>query len=190
MGVAGHAEVEQRYRLLFERHWRDVRAYTIRRCGDVSAADDTVAETFLVAWRRIGDVPTDNELAWLLGTARRVLSNARRGDVRRDRLLARLRDTTIVDVVDVADLAVEASDTARQVRDALSRLRPDDAEIIQLSAWEQLSHAQIAVVLDITANAVAIRLHRARQRLTDQLVKGSADDGDTQPMRKTWEPEP
>ena len=187
----GGAEVEQHYRLLFGRHPRQVPAYAIRRCRDVSAADDAVAETFLVAWRRIGDVPADNELAWLLGTARRVLSNTRRGDARRDKLLARLRDSLVVeDVVDIADLAVDAGDTAQTVRQALSRLRPDDVEIIQLSAWEQLSHAQIAVVLDVTPNAVAIRLHRARQRLADELAKGSDADGNIPPMGKNQEPEP
>jgi RNA polymerase sigma factor (sigma-70 family) len=188
--VAGHAEVEQRYRLLFERNWRRVRAYAIRRCGNVSAADDAVAETFLVAWRRIGDVPLDNELAWLLGVARRVLSNARRGDARRDKLLARLRGIPTVDVADVADLAIDASGTASEVRQALDRLRIEDAEIIQLLAWEQLSHAQIAVVLEVTPNAVAIRLHRARQRLAEELAKGWALPGDTQTMRKTPESEP
>jgi RNA polymerase sigma-70 factor (ECF subfamily) len=188
--VAGHAEVEQRYRLLFERNWLRVRAYAIRRCGDVSAADDAAAETFLVAWRRIGDIPPDNELAWLMGVARRVLANARRSDARRDKLLARLRGATVPEVVDLADLAVDASDTAVEVRSALGRLRPDDAEIIQLSAWEQLSHAQIAVVLDVSANAVGIRLHRARRRLAEELLKGSPRAGDTQAMRETAEPEP
>jgi RNA polymerase sigma-70 factor (ECF subfamily) len=188
--VPGHAEVEQRYRLLFERYWRRVRAYTLRRTQDVSAADDAVAETFLVAWRRIGEVPADNELAWLLGVARRVLSNTRRADARRDKLLARLRQVAAVDTVDVADLAVDAIATASEVRAALTRLRPEDAEIIQLAAWEQLSHAQIAVVLDTTSNAVAIRLHRARHRLAEELAKGLGAPGDTPHSDLTPEPEP
>jgi RNA polymerase sigma-70 factor, ECF subfamily len=185
--VAGHAEVEQRFRLLYERNWRRVRAYVIRRSAEVSAADDAVAETFLVAWRRIGDVPADNELAWLLGVARRVLSNARRGDARRDKLLARLHETAQPNVVDLGDLAVDASDTAETVRGALSRLRPEDAEIIQLSAWEQLSYAQIAVVLEVTPNAVGIRLHRARQRFAEQMAKQSGAGGYTSDVCQTPE---
>ena len=188
--MAGNAQVEQRYRLLFERNWRRVRAYALRRTRDVSAADDAVAETFLVAWRRLGDIPADNELAWLLGVTRRVLSNARRGDARRDKLLARLRETAVAHTIDVADLAADASDTATELRAALSRLRADDAEILQLAAWEQLSHAEIAVVLDITANAVGIRLHRARNRLAEELAKGSPPTGDTPAEPQSSEPDP
>jgi len=188
--VAGNAELEQRFRLLFERNWRRVRAYALRRTRDVSAADDAVAETFLVAWRRLGDVPADNELAWLLGVTRRVLSNTRRGDARRDKLLARLHDNAVAETIDVADLAADASDTAGQLRAALGRLRPEDAEILQLSAWEQLSHAQIAVVLDVTPNAVGIRLHRARQRLAEQLAKGSPSPGDSSDQPRPSSPEP
>jgi RNA polymerase sigma-70 factor, ECF subfamily len=188
--VAGHAEVEQRYRLLFERYWRRVRAYAVRRCPDVSAADDAVAETFLVAWRRIGDIPADNELAWLFGVARRVLSNARRGDARRDKLLARLRQSATGDTVDVADLAVDASATAAAVRAAVARLRPEDAEVLQLAAWEQLSHAQIALVLETTTNAVGIRLYRARQRLAEELGKGLVTTGDTSLPERAHQTEP
>jgi RNA polymerase sigma-70 factor, ECF subfamily len=188
--VAGHAEVEQRYRLLFERYWRRVRAYALRRCLDVSAADDAVAETFLVAWRRIGEVPVDNELAWLLGVARRVLSNTRRGDARRDKLLARLRQSATRDTVDMAELAVDASATAAEVRAAVGRLRAGDAEVLQLAAWEELSHAQIAVVLETTPNAVGIRLHRARQRLAEELGKGLVTTVDTSMPERPHQPEP
>ncbi len=40
-------------------------------------------------------------------------------------------------------------------------------------AWDDLSHAEAATVLGISVNAVAIRLHRARGRFTEQLVKDS-----------------
>ena len=48
--------------------------------------------------------------------------------------------------------------------DALAVLREADREILRLVAWEALSHAEIAASLGITVNAVAIRIHRARQR--------------------------
>ena len=57
------------------------------------------------------------------------------------------------------------------LHDALAGLRPDDAELLRLWAWEQLTPAEIAVVLDITANAASVRLHRAKQKLADRLRK-------------------
>ena len=55
--------------------------------------------------------------------------------------------------------------------------RPDDAELLRLWAWEQLTPAEIATVLDISANAASIRLHRAREKLKDQLRKIGAVSG-------------
>jgi RNA polymerase sigma-70 factor, ECF subfamily len=53
-----------------------VRAYALRRASP-DAAQDVVADTFLVVWRRLEDVPAD-ALPWLYGIARRVLANQRR----------------------------------------------------------------------------------------------------------------
>ena len=51
---------------------------------DGDLAQDAVSETFLVAWRRLADVPTGADtLPWLYGVARRVLANQRRGNQRR-----------------------------------------------------------------------------------------------------------
>jgi DNA-directed RNA polymerase specialized sigma24 family protein len=53
---------------------------------------------------------------------------------------------------------------------ALGRLSPDDRELVRLWAWERLAPSEIAAVLDITANAASIRLHRAKARLADHLA--------------------
>jgi RNA polymerase sigma-70 factor (ECF subfamily) len=183
--VAAADEVEQRYRLLFERNWRRVFAYALRRSPNRAAADDVVADVFLTAWRRIGDIPDDYELAWLLAVARRVLANAYRGDARRDRLLARLHQAAPLVQAAEVEAAADDGETAEQVRTALGRLRDADAEILQLATWEQLPHAQIAVVLECTVNAVAIRLHRARQRLSEELAKEPGSPGQIEPTSPT-----
>jgi len=178
MAVDG-AEIERRYRVLFDAAYRPILAYALRRTPNTPAAEDVVAETFLVAWRRIGDVPTDPDTAllWLYGVARRVLANTRRGDARRDRLLARIRqhrtETTVASLEDIAERAGQH----QAVIAAFGRLRPEDIEILQLAMWEQLSHAQIAVILDRSVNAVGIRLHRARKAFADQLAKEDPETG-------------
>jgi RNA polymerase sigma-70 factor (ECF subfamily) len=52
-----------------------------------------------------------------------------------------------------------------ELRSALGRLSSDDQEILRLVAWEGLSHAEAGQALGCSANAAAIRLHRARRRL-------------------------
>ena len=76
-----------RFDRLFEAHFRDVLAYAVRRVDEPADGADVAAETFLVAWRRLGDVPAGEEARlWLFGAARRVLANQRRGVRRRDAL--------------------------------------------------------------------------------------------------------
>jgi RNA polymerase sigma-70 factor (ECF subfamily) len=78
-------------RLFTGRHAGFVLAYARRRT-DSATADDVVADVFLTAWRRLADVPSD-PLPWLLGIARRILANRRRGEARTAALHHRLATT-------------------------------------------------------------------------------------------------
>ena len=64
---------------------------------------------------------------------------------------------------------------AEVVLAAMAELRPKDREILLLAAWEGLSHAEIGTVIGCSENASAIRLHRARQRLSEVSAKEDID---------------
>jgi RNA polymerase sigma-70 factor, ECF subfamily len=147
-----------------------LRRYLARRT-DPATADDVLAETLLVLWRRVADLPED-PLPWAYGVARNCLLNAERAARRQGRLAARI--ATVDPPAQVAATAVEPDD---ELAAALAALRPGEAELLRLWAWEQLAPAEIAGVLGITANAASIRLHRARERLKDQLRKSAAGSG-------------
>jgi RNA polymerase sigma-70 factor (ECF subfamily) len=150
-----------------------LRRYLARRT-DGATADDVLAETLLVCWRRLDDVP-EEALPWAYGVARNCLANAARSVRRQDRLAARI---AVVDPPP-ASLPGPGEGGDPELTEALSALREEDAELLRLWAWEQLTPAEIAAVLAITPNAVSIRLHRARERLRGELVrrKGEAADG-------------
>ncbi|GGL58338.1 RNA polymerase sigma factor [Planomonospora parontospora] len=139
--------------------------YALRRCDSVDDVADVIAETFLVAWRRLDDIPDgDAAVLWLYGTARRVLANQRRGTSRRAALAARLRDELSVSRPTIsADARVDA------VRTAFASLAPADREVLALACWEELTGPQIAAVLGCSSTAVRLRLHRARRRLARLL---------------------
>jgi RNA polymerase sigma-70 factor, ECF subfamily len=170
-GPPGAAEA--RFAALYRDHARDVLAYAVRRCASAEDAADVVAETFLVAWRRGAEVPGDEAARlWLYGVARRTLANQRRGERRRTRLAARMR-AELPAVLAAALPAATAAD--HEVVAAIARLGSSDREILLLSAWEQLSPAEIAEVLAISPLAVRSRLHRARRRVQAQLSSPAAD---------------
>ncbi|HSS43392.1 MAG TPA: RNA polymerase sigma factor [Solirubrobacterales bacterium] len=158
---------EASFRRLYTEHGREMLAYALRRVGDPEDAADVAAETFLVAWRRLEDVPAGAQARlWLYGVARRTLANQRRGERRRERLGERLR----ADLVPA--LAEPPEPLGPDVLAALERLGAEDREILRLSAWEELSPSELATVLGTSAVAARSRLHRARRRLRRALEEG------------------
>jgi RNA polymerase sigma-70 factor, ECF subfamily len=141
-----------------------VRRFLVRRT-DPDTADDVLAETLLVCWRRLDQVP-ENALPWVYGVARNCLANVQRGDRRQVRLAARISV-----VAPPQEAEREAAEPDERVAAALAALRPDEADLLRLWAWEQLGPAEIAEVLGITPNAASIRLHRARGKFVDELRK-------------------
>lgn len=178
-------EPEQRFTALWQAHHAAVLRYAVRRT-DTAAAQDVVSETFLVAWRRLAEVPDDpaQALPWLYGVARRALANSDRARRRAQRLSAQLSRTGTEDTL-VADPADEVTGQAR-VRQALGSLADHDQEILRLIGWEGLDLAGAALAMGSSRATTAVRLHRARSRMARALGALDADNGEAgTPARTT-----
>ncbi|MBB6567609.1 RNA polymerase sigma factor [Kribbella sandramycini] len=152
-----------RFEELFAAHHERVLAYLLRRVTNSGDVDDLVAETFLTAWRRLGDVPGgEGALPWLYAVARRVLANHRRREQTRLALVDKLRTAPVhTGHPDPEGAALTAA--------AWRELPERDREVLALIAWEGLEADQVAVVLGCSRNAVRIRLHRAKRRFEKLL---------------------
>lgn len=168
--VAGSADEHAAFRRLFEDAYRPLLAYSLRRTESPADAEEIVADTLLIAWRRRNELPIgDESIPWLYGVARRVIANQRRGQRRRGRLERIL--APVMHSSQDPDLTAQLADATRAVVAASRRLPDADQEVLRLAAWEGLSHAEIAVSLGCSENGAALRLHRARQRLREELLK-------------------
>jgi RNA polymerase sigma-70 factor (ECF subfamily) len=157
-----------RFEAIWRHHRRQVLAYCLRRASSADA-EDACAETFLVVWRRIDDIPPDpRTVLALYGIARRVMSNQTRSHFRRGRLHTKLNSLGVAPVADPLHVVVQSADD-RVVSDAVQRLKPTDREIVMLDVWEDLSRAEIAEVMGMTRAAVDQRIHRAYQKLARAL---------------------
>ncbi len=165
-----------RFEALFVAHYAAVVRYAVRRVG-ADAAPEVVSETFLVAWRRLADVPP-NALPWLFATARRIAANELRRQRRARAFTETLAGRAAPEPVDPAD----AIDARLRVRAALAGMSERDREVLRLQAWEQLAPADAARVLGCTTAAYKVRLHRARRRLAALL-------GDAQPVGRAAIPQ-
>ena len=163
--MANAVDREARFRRLCEAHTAAVLAYALRRVPRDDAAD-VVAETFLVAWRRLDDVDEGSALPWLYAVARRVLLSQQRAAKRQQAIAARVAAVGPPDPSDPSN----SSFGSHRVLGALADLSEPEREVLLLAAWEELSSGEAARVLGCTATAYRIRLHRARRRLRERLA--------------------
>ena len=155
------------FNALFDAHHRAVLGYLARRTDQPADAADLLADVFLTAWRRLGDVPEGAEgRMWLFGVARNALRNHRRGEIRHGQLGARVRAQLLVAAPPDASVAAD-------VRHALAQLRETDREVLTLAVWECLEPSEIGPLLRLSQGAVRVRLHRARRRLGQLLSQAS-----------------
>lgn len=155
---------EVRFRELYVSYFKFVHAYCRRRT-DAERVDDVAAEVFLVAWKKIEQVPEGSDaLPWLYRVAYGVLANVWRGVSRQKRLRQKL-DAIGVARAAPADEYVVIREEARQILEAMGQLKSSHQEVLRLSVWEGLSGAELAVALDVSVDAAKQRLSRARREL-------------------------
>jgi RNA polymerase sigma-70 factor, ECF subfamily len=159
---------DEQFHHLFTTHRDAVWSYVVRRV-DRNDVDDAVAEVFVVAWRKVAQVPERAEvLPWLYGIARNVVRNTQRSSKRRQRLwtknasLAR-KNSPSPDIQVVRDL-----DDAALLA-AVAALHPFDRELLRLRTWEELSIKDIALVVGKSPKSVESRLVRIRKNLARTL---------------------
>jgi RNA polymerase sigma-70 factor (ECF subfamily) len=168
---AKHSRLEE----LFAKHHGELMRFATRRVGP-DLAGDVVASTFLIAWRRLSDIPHEHPRAWLYATARNVIANEMRSQRRRDALGARVGLMTKPTQDDPAGLV----DERLRIRAVLDSLSPRDQEVLKLTEWEQLSITEASLVMGCTRAALKVRLHRARRRFAAQLYGEGISETDQQ----------
>jgi RNA polymerase sigma-70 factor, ECF subfamily len=156
---------QARFDALYRANYGRVLAYALRR-SPPEVAHDVVADTFLVAWRRLDGVPAD-PLPWLLGVARKTLSTHRRSARRQSSLLTALQAQGVAQAGAAAD---PLDDRALRVADAVARLPEQDQELLRLVVWDELSSKEAAAVVGISHVAGRVRLHRAKRKLAAKLA--------------------
>jgi RNA polymerase sigma factor (sigma-70 family) len=157
------SDSERDFEEVFNACYEPVYRYAARRVAR-EAVQDVVSDTFLIAWRRRGELRGE-PLPWLLGIARRVAATQRRGSARRDALHERLR---------AAPAPVQADGELAghdpQLALALASLGERDREALMLVAWDGLDHRTAATVMGCSTGSLTVRLHRARRRLARAMA--------------------
>lgn len=155
----------ERFDRAFNEHSARLLAYALRRVPSRDEAEEVVAETFAVAWRR-NDAMPDDPLPWLYGVAARAIKNQHRSSRRLSRLRGKLAGEPAAPGPDHVEILGD-----RDVfNTAFGELSASQREVLRLVAWEGLDGRDAAAALDCSETAFKVRLHRARRDLMKRIA--------------------
>jgi RNA polymerase sigma-70 factor (ECF subfamily) len=155
---------EARFRAAFDAYFEHMNRYCLRRIPSAEV-NDTVADVFTVAWRKVDQMPEGAEaLPWLYGVARNEIRNRQRSRRRSLALMARIGGQARA-AEPGPESEVLRNIELRELMAAVETLRPADREVLLLRTHEELDYAQIAVAMSMSPEAARKRLARAVARL-------------------------
>ena len=162
---------EPDFSALYQRYAQNVYRFALYLSGDFALAQDLTAETFARAWMARDRIRVGSVNAYLLMIAR----NLYRDEKRRHAPVNLPDDVEVVDRGARPAASVEARDELRRVLAALREIPDGEREVLLMATVEGLSHQAIAGALELSVDAVKVRVHRARVRLNTILAAQEND---------------
>jgi len=163
---------------IMERWTSRISSYLSRYLGNESDAIDLTQETFVGVYRaRLNYQPRARFSTWLFGIAANQARQRMRWRKRHPEIALEFDQgsthETYPSLVSKTDPSKETLRTEQSsaVRAAVMALPEDLRNAVLLSEYEDLSHAEIAVIEKCSPKAVETRLYRARQQLRESLAK-------------------
>lgn len=162
----------------YTEHKTAVFRYVRFRVATREAAEDVTSIVFMKALRSFGryDPSRASPRTWLLRIARNAVTDHLRALKRRGSLHVSLdRIPDLVADVPSHEERVIKQERIQRLLNGSQTLRKADQEILSLRYGAGLSNAEIAEHLEISNNAVAVRLHRALKRLKTSVDAAAPD---------------
>ncbi len=163
-------EDKQAFGELYSRYLKKIYSYVYHRTGNTHDAEDLTAKVFMRAFSHIGNYE-DRGLpfqAWLYRIAHNIVANWHRDQGRR-KIIA-LDDYVAHSLKSEApDHLAEESEEQTQLMEAVRRLPEDRQQLLLLKFIEQMSNAEIGVIMGRTEGAIKSLYHRTLLALRDDL---------------------
>ncbi|WEK56646.1 MAG: sigma-70 family RNA polymerase sigma factor [Candidatus Brevundimonas phytovorans] len=149
---------------LFNHFAPRLKAWLMKSGATAAAAEDFAQDAMLTVWRKadLFDARKARAATWIFTIAR----NRRLDMLRRDARPLPVPEIELADTeVQRPDDILAASQDAERVRDALSRLKPDQVEVLRLAFFLDSPHSEIAQRLDLPLGTVKSRIRNAMIKL-------------------------
>lgn len=180
--LAGESEL---FELLMRRHnqrlFRTVRALV----QDANAAEEVLQRAYVAAWRGLAQFAgRASFITWMTRIALRTAgalarSEQRALEIAEDSSNAAARDLE----AESADGPMDRKELADVLERAIDALPSSQRIVVVLRLVDGRSTAEVAEALDVTEETVKVRLHRARERLKEDLLTTAEREGI---LARTW----
>jgi RNA polymerase sigma factor (sigma-70 family) len=156
----------ERYAVLVERYRDRYARYAARMLGSTDAAEDAVQDAFVRAYDQLAQCQDPNKfVGWFF----LILRNRCFAEQRKSRSHVSLEAASSVPTGDRSDVGTETAEKRRALQEALMGLTAEQREVFVLKHVEGLSYLQIAERLNTSVPSLKMRMHRAYDRLREQL---------------------
>jgi RNA polymerase sigma-70 factor (ECF subfamily) len=165
---------EAAFEQLYDRHFRRIYGFALRKLGDSAEAEDVVQEVFAAVYTCVNRFEGKSDLlVWIYGITRNLLNNRlrRRGGVRWISLEDLPLESGPVDPG--PGPRCEARQTLERIRAAIEELPPEQRHILELRHGQRLAIRKIATLLGRSEDAVKSSLYRARRSLQASVPSAS-----------------
>lgn len=160
------------FELVYERHSQAAFSLAYRMTGTRIAAEDVVQESFLSLWRSNAryDRARGSVRTWVLGIVHnRAIDHLRRSVVHDRRRASDEGIEERFEAVERTDAEVARRDEAREVREALETLPPEQCKVIELAYFGGFTHSEIAAMLETPIGTVKGRMRLGLEKMRHQL---------------------
>ena len=165
---------QQAYAQIVQRHKAFVFTLVLRYIKSREDAEEVAQDVFVKACRALADFKGASKFSTWLYT---IVNTTCISFLRKKKLETHSLDNEkVFESIENRDSGMNANQIEQKsklamVNNAIGLLNPDDAEIVTLFYKGEQSLEEIAKILGIEANAVKVRLHRARTRLKEKMQK-------------------
>jgi RNA polymerase sigma-70 factor (ECF subfamily) len=158
---------------LYTKYYPRINSFVYHRVPNEAERNDIVSNIFNKAMRKLGtfrflDSRKSSFSSWLYRIAISEINQYFRNRQRQDRIVGMVRHN---ETPNTEDFSYEFS--YKQVKKAMQNLSENDQNIIALRFFEKLKHQEIAEILNKKEGTVKVRLHRALNRLRQNLEGGN-----------------
>jgi RNA polymerase sigma factor (sigma-70 family) len=160
----------ENFERLYEEHAQGLYGFLAYRTGDVTLAEDLVADTFerVLTARRPFDRRRGSEKTWIYSIALNLLRDAARRSAAESRAIARVEDGNGHNGHN-GHHGMEQAETRQVIVAALATLGDDEREALSLRYGADLSLSTIAKVIGKPRSTVEGRVYRGLKQMRAEL---------------------